>query len=168
LIILLLYLIQLKVVFSLQRWPKFLTSQFKPTLLGFSTISKLTCFSAGMTLIGECMYIIYRCVIDEYVSYLLCLVWTKSYEIPFCLRCFPQNSRFLPKNRLAGMNVPPGDTSELTQFLGSAMNHLATMNYRYAVRRCSTRFLWCCDAEVIAISGIGWCILCLILLMQIE
>ena len=102
-----------------------------------------------MTLIGECMYIIYRCVIDEYVSYLLCLVWTKSYEIPFCLRCFPQNSRFLPKNRLAGMNVPPGDTSELTQFLGSAMNHLATMNYRYAVRRCSTRFLlWCrshCD-----------------------
>jgi len=29
------------------------------------------CLSAGMALIGECIYIIYRCVIDEYVLVVL-------------------------------------------------------------------------------------------------
>jgi len=42
---------------------------------------------------------------------------------------FFANSGFLPRNHLAGMNVPPTDTSELTQFLGFAMSRLAAMNY---------------------------------------
>jgi len=35
----------------------------------------------------------------------------KLYEIPFRLCCFPQNSWFSLSNGLAGMNVPPGNTS---------------------------------------------------------
>jgi len=65
------------------------------------------------------------------------------------------------------MNVPLGDTSNLTQFIGSAMNRLATMNYRKAVRRCSILF---CDALVqeslrlLELVGV-YCVWCL--LMQI-
>jgi len=49
---------------------------------------------------------------------------------PYLLLYFSKVSRFLPRNRLAVMNVPLDNTSFQPSFLGSIMNRLAAKGNR--------------------------------------
>jgi len=71
----------------------------------------------------------YYCMFYSY--WITCIVlWSKLHEFPFVC-AFSGNFRCLPRNRLAGMKVPPSNASDFACiFLSSCMNCMAAMNYR--------------------------------------
>jgi len=56
----------------------------------------------------------------------LCFAMIKLHENSLLFALFFEVFGFLPRNRLVGMMVPPGDASALTQFLGFVMIFLAS------------------------------------------
>ena len=81
-------------------------------------------------------------VVFYFVFDWLCVVLKECMSSFSLWRCFTQNSGNLPRNRLAGMQVPPGGTSVWPNCVVSAMNCLAVGLSRQAMYAVLTLFDW--------------------------
>jgi len=86
--------------------------------------------------LGELLFV-FIIVIDWF-----CTAMCKCMKFLSIWRCFHENFGFSPRNRLAGIKVPPGGTSVWPKSVVSAMNCLSVRLSRQAMYAVLTLFDW--------------------------